>query len=86
MHGSPENLWPKEVTYRATAPIYAGEMYKFKTKAYKPESGPKDGARYVLRAQKEGIDCMVGEVVAHTNRETYNALNPFKNQYKAASE
>ncbi|KAK3393965.1 hypothetical protein B0H63DRAFT_31391 [Podospora didyma] len=88
VHGTPEQLWPKEVTYRATAPIYAGEMYKFKTIAYTSESGlgPKDGARYVLRAQKNGIDCMLGEVVAHISKKTYDALSPFKNQYKQAAQ
>jgi hydroxyacyl-ACP dehydratase HTD2-like protein with hotdog domain len=47
---------PREIVYRATAPVYAGEEYQI----YK--TGEKEGGVWDVVAEKQGIVCMKGEI------------------------
>lgn len=51
---------PKEVGYRAMAPLYAGDQYQVHTASL--EDGA-DGNRYHILAEKDGVVCMKAEVL-----------------------
>lgn len=56
-HGSQ----PKEVTYRAMSPIYAGESYSIGTQEVREEN---DGGKlWEILATKNGVTCMKGEIL-----------------------
>ncbi|GAB1311493.1 hypothetical protein MFIFM68171_01703 [Madurella fahalii] len=59
VHGR-DGLRLKEITYRATAPVYAQEPYRIITSAVKGGEEP----RYELLVKKGDVVCMKGEIVA----------------------
>lgn len=50
----------REVSYRAVAPIYAGEIYDISAQAQAAEERPQ---RWEAFVQKEGKTCMRGEIL-----------------------
>ena len=52
--------YPREIRYRAMAPIYAGEKYLLRT-----EDGAHDAnrSRWKIVADKGGITCVQGEII-----------------------
>ena len=54
VHGG--SRWPQDITYRAMAPVYAGEKYLLRTE----ETGRED--RWKIVVDKGGVVCMQGEI------------------------
>jgi hydroxyacyl-ACP dehydratase HTD2-like protein with hotdog domain len=66
IHGK-DGLQAKEITYRATSPIYAGEPYNITSSVIKHSNGTShDAPRYELLVEKAGTVCMRGEILSHT--------------------
>lgn len=51
---------PKEIVYRAVAPLYAGDEYQVRTASL--EDGA-DGKKYQILAEKDGLVCMKADVL-----------------------
>jgi hydroxyacyl-ACP dehydratase HTD2-like protein with hotdog domain len=50
----------REISYRAVAPIYAGETYDISVQAHTAEEG---SPLWAVLVQKEGRTCMTGEIL-----------------------
>ncbi|ATY58852.1 hypothetical protein A9K55_003127 [Cordyceps militaris] len=51
---------PKEIVYRAVAPLYAGDEYQVRTASV--EDGA-EGKKYQISAEKDGVVCMKADVL-----------------------
>ncbi|OAA56999.1 hypothetical protein SPI_07380 [Niveomyces insectorum RCEF 264] len=61
IHGHGELSLPKEISYRATSPIYAGEEYSLKTANFHDADG---GKNVKVIAEKAGTTCFSADIVA----------------------
>ncbi|KAK0716887.1 hypothetical protein B0T26DRAFT_828372 [Lasiosphaeria miniovina] len=56
-HGNDGMMCASEVSYRAVAPLYAGEAYRIVTASVQDRA-------YELRVERDGVVCMTGRVLA----------------------